>query len=424
MLISENLPQVIVVVLLLAFSAFFSGSETALFSLSRSAVAAMKKGGRREGMVASMLEKPRMLLVTILFGNLLVNIANTSVVTVLAIKLFGEKGVGYSMITMTCLILIFGEITPKSLALKHARSLSVAIAPLLRFFMIIFYPIRTVLGWIADFAVEKSRALFGERSEEYGSFELATAVEMGHSSGLFDEFEREVLTNLFLFAETTVKEIFRPRGEVFSLDVETSLQEAVIQVRSRGYSRIPLYEASPDRIVGILLAKEMLRYSRDERIELRDIMREVIFVPESKLIRDLLGELISAGQHVVIVIDEHGSYTGMVTLEDILEEIFGEIRDRREPFVKEYNITSENRIVVEGTMRLEDINSIFGTELDSEEVETAAGYLTEMIGKIPREGETFVLGNLRFLVISADRTRVNKIGIERIPGERKDDELD
>jgi putative hemolysin len=381
-----QLPLVIAVIALLVLSAFFSGSETALFSLQRSKVAGMSSGSRRQKQVASLLAAPRKLLVTLLFGNLLVNIANTSVVTVLAIKLFGERGVGYAMIVMTVLILMFGEILPKSVAIKKAVSLSMAIAIPVRSLMYLFYPVTVFLGMIADSSVEICRKLFGETKERYASRELATAVELGYRDGVFDEFEREILTNLFLLAETDVREILTPRVEVFTLDVDTPFQEAVAQVRDRGFTRVPLFEGNTERIAGILHTKDLLRYSRNERITLRELVRPVSFVPETKPVRDLLGELTASRNHVVIVVDEHGSYEGIVTLEDILEEIIGEIRDRREPRVKEYHIIDEDRIIVEGSMHLEDLNEVFGTDLDSKDVETINGLLCDMTGRIPVDG--------------------------------------
>lgn len=421
---SEHIPLGITVAILIFFSAFFSGSETALFSLSRSVVEDMERGGHRQRLISSLLRRPRMLLVTILFGNLLVNIASTSAVTALAISIFGQKGIGIAVALMTCVILIFGEIGPKSIALKNAAALARLSAPLLRFFMILFLPIRLVLGAIADFAVEKSRKLFGERTEEFGASELATAVELGHRDGLFDSFEKEVLTNLFLFTETMAHEILVPRVEVFSIDVDTPLARAIIEVRSRGFSRVPLYEGKDDHIVGVILAKDLLRYRRDEKVSLRDIMRPPLFVPGTKRIRNLFGELIAAHQHMVIILDEHGSFSGILTLEDILEEIVGEIRDRREPRVEDYVLMGEDSIIVEGAMEIEDLNEVFGMEIDSSEVETVAGFLTEQIGRIPRAGESFTLGGYRYLVISTEPTKINKIKIERIGDEGDDDGID
>ena len=410
----EHLPLIIAVIVLLVFSAFFSGSETALFSLQRSNVAGMSSGSKKQKRVAMLLAAPRKLLVTLLFGNLLVNIANTSVVTVLAIKMFGERGVGYAMILMTILILMFGEILPKSVAIKKAGSLSTTIASPVRFLMYLFYPVTAVLGRIADSSVEICRKLFGETRERYASSELATAVEMGYKDGLFDEFERDILINLFLFAETDVHEILTPRVEVFSLDVDTAFQDAVNQVRGRGFTRIPLYDGNPEKIVGILHTKDLLRYSRNERITLRELVRPVTFVPETKPIRDLLGELTASRNHVVIVVDEHGSYEGIVTLEDILEEIIGDIRDRREPRVEEYNLIDKDHIVVVGSIHLEDLNEVFGTRLMSKDAETVNGFVCDLLGRIPGDGESFMYGGLRFLVLSAGRTRVEKIKIERL----------
>ncbi len=422
--ITEHFLLLLSVVLLLLFSAFFSGSETALFSLSRSSVLAMKKTGGRGRKVHELLAKPRMLLVTLLFGNLLVNIASTSVVTALAIDLFGGRGAGYAMLSMTFLILIFGEITPKSVAIRHARFLAPVMAPFLGVLMIILTPVRVLLGAIADFTVEKSRRFLGESRETYASSELATAVESGHIDGVFDEFERRILMNLFSFTETAVYEIQTPRVDVFTLDADTGIQDAIARVKNHGYTRVPLIERSSWKVVGILHARDLLKYPKGEKMSVRDVMRPARFVPETKKIRDLLGELITDKQHVAVTVDEYGSFEGIVTLEDILEEIFGEIRDRREPKVDEYNLIDEDHIVVEGAMRLEDLNERFGTSLDSDEVETIGGYLTEMTGKIPREGEVFNFSGLRCLVLSAGATRINKLKIERqrTPGSEDGDD--
>jgi putative hemolysin len=420
--IGNHIPLILTVIVLLLLSAFFSGSETAFFSLSRFLVVEMEKGDRKRRMISSLLGEPRKLLVTILFGNLLVNIAATSAVTALAIGLFSEGGVGIAVIVMTFLILIFGEISPKSLAMRNAAAFAVNAVPFLRFFYLAFTPVRYVLGKVADGAVDRSRKLFGESRKDYVAQELATAVDIGYKEGIFNTFEKEVLTNLFLLADTTIKEILTPRIEVFSLSVDTPFNEAVVAVRSRGFSRIPLFEEHEDNIVGVLLAKDLLRYSRDERGTIGSIMRKVRYAPESKRIRGLFGELIAAHEHLVIALDEHGSYAGIVTLEDILEELFGEIRDRREPKVENYLMLDEDHMIVEGGMRLEDVNELFDTEMESKDVETIAGYLIEGIGKVPREGESFTIDDLRFLVISADRTRVSKIKLERIAAKEKKDD--
>jgi len=417
--IAPHLPLALALVALLAFSGFFSASETAFFSLSRSATSEMARGTKRERTVAHVLEDPRMLLVTILFGNLLVNTAATSVVTALAIGTFGERGVGISFAVMTVVILLVGEISPKSLVLKNPRRFAVAAAPALRFLMLVSSPVRIVLGAIADFTVERSRRLLGERGERYGARELAAAVEMGHRDGLFGEFEKEVLTNLFLISETTAREIVTPRHEIFALDVDTPLGEAVVRVRAHGFSRVPLYEGTRDTIVGVLHAKDLLRRSRDDRVGLRDLLRPATFVPESRRIRDLFQDLVTAHRHMVLVVDEHGTVMGLLTREDILEEIFGEIRNPREPRVEEYHRLGENRIVVEGTVGLREVNAVLAARFAAADVETIAGFLIERIGRIPRDGESFTIDGFRFLVLSAESMRVNKLKIERVDEEEE-----
>jgi putative hemolysin len=413
--LEAHVPLIIALVVLLLSSAFFSASETAFFSIPRSAAAGMEKGKRRERTVALVLRDPRMLLVTILFGNLLVNIAATSAVTALAIGRYGDRGVGIAVAVMTVLILLVGEITPKSLAIRRPVSFATFAAPALEGLMIVFAPVRIVLAAIADRTVERSRKLLGESRDAFGAHELATAVELAHRQGLFGAFEKELLTNLFLFSETTAREVQTPRAEVFTLDIDTPLAEAVVQVKAHGFSRVPLSTGAGDAVVGVVFAKDLLRFSRDDRIRMADVLRPATFVPESKRIRDLFGELIASHQHLVVVVDEHGSYTGILTIEDILEEIFGEIRNRREPRVEQYHRLDERRVVVDGTMGLRDAAELLGVDLESWEVETIAGYLVERIGKIPREGEAFVIDGLRFLVLSAEPQRVNKLKIERLP---------
>lgn len=419
--IGQSLLYIFSILVLLLFSAFFSGTETAFFSLSRTKIEAITGRGKRGRVVSNLLDEPRPLLVTILLGNLLVNIASTSIVTAIAVEIMGGKGIGAAVLLMTFLILVFGEIIPKSFALKHAVPFALFTAPVIRVLMMLFYPFRAILTRIAEYTVGRSAELFGDVRRGYEARELATAVESAHEEGIFDDFEKEILTNLLLFTETRVREILVPRVDVFMLGVDTPFKEAVDEVKRMGFSRVPVYEGSKDNVIGVLLAKDLLKYSRLEKVDLREIITEAIFVPETKRIKDLLGELITRHQHLVIVVNEHGSFEGIVTLEDILEEIFGKIRDRKEPNVEGFVLIDSDHIVVEGDMRLEDLNRAFGSSFNSEEAETIAGFLIEHIGRIPEEGESFEIGDYRFLVISATKTRVEKLKVEREGGVITDD---
>ncbi|MBD3178828.1 MAG: DUF21 domain-containing protein [Candidatus Latescibacteria bacterium] len=422
--IGTNIPLFILVAALLASSAFFSGSETAFFSLRHAVVHRLSKGSRREKRVASLLSAPRTLLVTILLGNLFVNVAATSAVTAFIISIIGENSVGISTLVMTVVILLGGEVIPKSVAVSSPVKISVLAAPVFRGLIFLFGPIQRSLVRISDISVGWISGLWGEPAEGYGAREMVAAVKDGYRKGVFEDFEAEMLINFFLFAQTTVEEVQVPRVDVFSIDVETPIKEAEEVVKERGFSRVPVYRDNSDQIVGILLAMDLLRYSREGARGMEDIMMDPWFVPENKKIRYLLNNFIESNRHLAIVVDEHGSYTGIVTLEDILEKIFGEIRDRREQDVKLYHILSPGRVVVvDGTFRLEGLEEIIGAEIDMEDVETVAGYLVERIGRIPGEGEAFNLGGYRFLVISADRRKVDKIKIERLEREGEGDQV-
>jgi CBS domain containing-hemolysin-like protein len=409
------IPLFLLVILLLACSAFFAGSESAYFSLRHTVIQRLRNGARKERRVAELLSRPRTLLVTILLGNLFVNVASTSIVTAIIIKMVGENSVGISTLVMTVVILIVGEVVPKSVALRSPVRLSTAASPVYRVLIYIFGPIQRFLVRIADSSVSLISRLWGEPRAGYGTRELVHAVREGYRKGVFGEFEAEMLTNFFRFAETTVEEVQIPRVDVFSVDVETPVKEAAAIVKQKGFSRVPVYRETSDSIVGILLAKDLLRHYGGDGKSLEGMLREPWFIPENKKIRYLLNNFIESRRHLAMVVDEHGSYSGIVTLEDILEKVFGEIRDRREQDVKMYHILDPGKVVVvDGTFRLEGFEQIMDTSLDIEDVETVAGYLVEKIGRIPGEGEAFNLGDFRYLVISAGRKKVDKIKIERI----------
>lgn len=413
--IDTYIPLLALVAALIALSAFFSGSEAAFFSIRHTVVQRLKTGSRREKKVAGLLSRPRTLLVTILLGNLFVNVAATSTVTAIIINLVGENSVGISTLLMTVVIVIAGELVPKSVALSSPVRFSILASPVYRVMIFLFGPIQRALVWMADQAVARISRMWGEPREGYGSREMVAAVMEGYRKGVFGGFEAEMLTNFFMFAETTVEEVQIPRVDVFAIDVDTPVKEAEAVVKEKGFSRVPVYRETSDHIVGTLLAKDLLRQSRSGRKSLKGIIREPWFVPENKKIRYLLNNFIESRRHLAIVVDEYGSYTGIVTLEDILEKIFGEIRDRREQNVKLYHILTPGKVVVvDGTLRLDGLEEILGTEMEMEDVETVAGYLVEKIGRIPGEGEAFNLGDYRFLVISADRKKVDKIKIEKI----------
>jgi len=400
---------------LILFSAFFSSSESALFSLSRPTVDRLKASSAAGARVAALLLRPRRLLITILIGNLCVNVLSTSVATAAAIAAFGERGVAIAILFMSVFTLIFGDIAPKAIAITRAEAVSLATVYPLGAFHVLFTPLRWPMAKISDLVLNYFKRRLGASVSHLSREELLTAVEVGHEAGHVSQFERELLSNILDFRETTVKEIMTPSIHVFSLPLDTPVEECLEKVISSGFSRVPMYGGTADDIIGIAHLKDLARISiEEEDPDIRSVLMKPYHVPESARISLLFNELLRERSHIAVAIDEHGSFVGIVTMEDILEEIVGEIRDEKEPVTAEYTQLPGGRIVVLGTMEIEDFNQVFDADVADEEHETLAGYVMGAIGRIPSAGETIELGALRFHIISAQPNRIRKMRVEKI----------
>jgi len=413
--VDELLFSFVTLVILLALSAFFSGSEAALYSLTRPQVRSLEERSPAGREVGNLLKRPRKLLVTILIGNLVVNIFTTSAVTAFMLDTFGEKGVWYAFFIMSALIMTFGEIIPKVVALRWSERIAVLSIIPLRVFHTLVTPLRAPLSWFSDAVIEQLRGKLGQAKKQLAWDELITAVQIGRKSGAVELFEFEVLSNVLAFREKIVKEIMTPSIDVVSQPVTAGRAELLETFLDGGFSRIPIHGETYDDIIGILHIKDVIdpEAASDER-SLRALLREPFFIPETAPINALYNELQARRAHVAVVIDEYASFVGIVTIEDILEELVGEIRDARDPKVEPFMRIDEDRIVVPGTMEIDDFNAAFRTKIEDEEHETIAGYVTGFAGKIPREGEVFEEGGLRFYIISTQPNRIRKLKVERI----------
>ena len=400
---------------LLLLSAFFSGSEAALFSLSRSQTRALRDasvGGRR---AARLLSQPRPLLITVLVGNLTVNILATSVATSLLLRAFGESGVGIAFLLMSVLIIVFTEVLPKALGLHWSSTVAPVLALPMSAIHTVLAPIRIPLSRISDGIIDALRDRIGATRRSYTWDELLTAVRIGRREGAVDAFEYEILSHVLEFREKVVKEIMTPSIHVVSASAATPRDELLALFASSGHSRIPIYGESPDDVIGILHVKDLVdpEAARSEE-DLRARVRETLLVQENDLIADLYRELQRRKIHVAVVLDEYGSFAGVATIEDILEQMIGEIRDVRDPRLQPFATIDERRIVVQGTMEIDQFNEVFDAALRDDEHETVAGYVLGLTGRIPREGETIEAGGLRFHVISAQSNRIRKLRVEKV----------
>jgi putative hemolysin len=408
------LAHTLALAVLLTLSAFFSGSEAALFSLRSAQVsrlAAQSAAGRE---VAALLAAPRKILITILIGNLVVNVFATSASTAVALSLFGDKGLGVAFAGMSLLIMVFGEILPKVLAINRPRRASMLAAYPLKILHIVFYPVRMPITLLTDAVVEWFKRQLGMARRHFSREELITALAMGKAHGQVGDFEFELLSNIIEFRETVVKEIMTPSIDVFSLPMSTARAEMEEQVIDSGHSRVPVYGETPDDIRGIVHIKDVAAAAgQGSAFDIGGILRDPYYVPESMRISQLFKEFGRLKAHLALVIDEYGSYVGIVTLEDILEELVGEIRDANEPPTEDYRLVDDRRIIVRGTMEIDDFNDAFGTDVTDEQHETIAGYVIGATGRIPREGETIDVGDLRFHIISAQPNRIRKMRVEK-----------
>jgi len=409
------LAYTVVLALLIFLSAFFSGSEAALFSLRRVQIARLSQQSAAGKEIANLLSAPRKILVTILIGNLVVNVFATSAATAVAVSLLGDKGVGVAFAVMSFLIMVFGEIFPKVLAIDRPRGFSLFAVYPLRLLHIVFYPVRAPIAKFTDTVVELFKKRLGMARGHFSTDELKTVLDVGRHEGPVGEFAFELVSNIIEFRETIVKEIMTPSIEVFSLPIGMRREDMEKQMIEAGFSRIPVYGETADDIRGVVHIKDVAAGAGfGSGFDINEILRSPYYVPETTKISMLFTELGRQRAHMALVIDEYGSYIGVVTLEDILEELVGEIRDAKESPVEDYKLMDDERIIVAGTMEIDDFNDVFDSDIADEESETIAGYVIGAIGEIPHEGETLDIGELRFHIISAQPNRIRKMRVEKL----------
>ena len=371
--------------------------------------------------MARLLAEPRRLLVSILVGNTLVNIAAASLGAVVVIGLLpeaGEEAAGgraiiWATLVMTALILFFGEIAPKSYALKYNERLARLIAGPLTAFIALIAPLRAVLEKANDFLFRLTRGIAPD-DPGLSSDELATAVDMGHASGVVDAFEREVISNIIGLEDLSVGEIMTPRVEVVALPLETPRAEWLECFRTSGFSRLPVIGTDLDHILGICYAKDLLAPGilPGEALEAGSLMRDAFYVPESMKAVDLLAEFRRRQLHFAVVIDEFGSTAGVITMEDLLEEIVGDIADSRDEEEAPFKPIEPGVAVVYAGMELEDFAAEVGYRLTDRNAETVGGWLTHRLGRIPVSGEELTLGPFTIRILSARPTRVLWMRVE------------
>ena len=416
--------SLIIIVVCIIMSAYFSATETAFSSLNRIRIKNMvEKGDKKAELVLRLSEDYDSLLSTILIGNNIVNIALSSLATVLFVDWLGaEMGPGVSTIVVTIIVLIFGEVSPKSIAKENPESFAMFSATFLQLLVIVLTPFNYLFGLWKKVL---SKIVKSENNNSITEEELLTIVAEAEQEGGIDEQESILIRSAIGFSEQEAKDILTPRIDIAGVSTEATKEEIAQVFIETGYSRLPVYEENIDHIVGILYQKDFYNYIYHTEQEVASIIKPAVFIPESKNVGELLKELQQKKSHIAVVLDEYGGTTGIVTMEDILEELVGEIWDEHDEVTREIEMISEYEYTVLGSTNLEDLFETFDKEKDEErEVLTVSGWVMDVLGKIPEKGDTFQYENLKVKVLEMDSKRVEKIQIliEKEKEDKKENE--
>ncbi|MFA5763257.1 MAG: hemolysin family protein [archaeon] len=402
--------EVIILVILLILSAFFSASETAFYSVDRFKLAKLIKKKAKGAVELQKLKKNQnKLLITILVMNNVVNIGSASLAAALVLRILpGEFGIAISTFIMTFLILVLGEITPKSFAANHSVKIALAISGPMSVLVFILSPITWFLEKLTKVFV--GHKLKDSLTEE----EVKLFVSLGHEDGAIDIDEKELIHNVFRLDDVTVEEIMTPRVDMELLEKNQTLKQLKKFIKETPYSKVPVYaDGDEDNIVGIFNVRNALQYlGRKLDVKISELLTDPFFVPRSKKIGDLLKEFQEKKIHVAIVVGDHGGVLGLVTLEDVLEELVGEISEEKDDEY-EMKIINEKTLVVEGGTELDQVNKELELNLKSFEFNTVAGFLLEKLDRFPKTGEKFTFNTVKFEILKAKQNKIEEIKITK-----------
>ena len=398
--------------LLFFFSFFFSAAETALFSLSKLDKRKLKEQyPHLSKWIFEHLQKPRKTLGTILIGNLVVNTLATAMVTLIALALWGEARLGLILSAFTLAVIIFCEMLPKILAVQSRIKMALLVSLPLKFFAVLFAPFRILMRFITDRVLSFLVHEKVEQSDMISERELKVLVKIGEEEGVLGGQERHMIQKLLDLGERPVKDIMTPRTDLIGLDIEETSEKHEDLIRKYHFTRLPVFQESLDQILGVVESQNYLL--QEPRQDVKKIMREPLFIPESKRIDALLETFRRKNEFFAICVDEFGGTAGVVTQEDILEEIFGEFYDEYEKVENPIRRMGEDLYLVEGKIPLQEFNEFFSSHLTAEEAATLGGYLFEKMGVIPSKGTTLNTEQFEFTIQDMVRQRIHLVTVRR-----------
>lgn len=422
----SDVRQIIILVILIMLSAFFSSAETALTAVNKLRIRSLaEEGVKKAKTVNKLIENPSKMLSAILIGNNIVNLTTSSLATTFAIHIAEKMGmgnntsvaIGIATGVVTLLILIFGEIAPKSLATLYSEKLSLAYGAIIYFLTQLLTPVIFVINKLSMGILMLFRIDPNNRNSAITENELRTIVDFSHEEGVIESEERRMITNVVDFGDSLAKDVMVPHIDMQFANVNYTYGELLQAFEEDKFSRLPVYEGTRDNVIGIINLKDVFFYKgKKEDFDIRKIMREPYFTYEFQKTSELMMELRKASSSVAIVLDEYGSTAGLITLEDLLEEIVGEIRDEYDTDeVDPIQKIGENEYIAEGTARLDEVNEAVGLNLESDDYDSIAGHIISLLEHLPKVSESVVDGNVTYVVKAIDKNRIDKVLVKVDP---------
>jgi len=401
----------LILILLIGLSAFFSSAETALTTVNKIRIRNLAEAGDKSAVtLTKVLEDQGKMLSAILVGNNVVNLTASSMSTTLAMNIWSNKAVGIATGVLTLVILVFGEISPKTISTLYSEKISLKYAKIIYMFMTVMTPVIYAVNVLSSGFLRLVHVDPNRKQEAITEDELRTIVEVSHEEGVIESEEKKIINNVFDFGDSVAKDIMVPRIDMAMVEVGATYDELIDIFREEKYTRMPVYEETTDNVIGIINMKDVLLIDRNEEFHVRDLLREPLYTYEYKNTAELMVEMRQTSNNMIIVLDEYGATAGMITLEDLLEEIVGEIRDEYdEDEEQELVEVGPGEYVVEGSMKLDDLNDQLDLELESEDYDSIGGLIIGQLDRLPEEGESVVCDGIRLVVDRLDKNRIDRV---------------
>ena len=417
--------QIITLVILIFLSGFFSSAETAFSTVSRVRIRTLVQEENKKALrVQDILDHYGKMLSAILIGNNIVNLSASSLMTALVIRIWGSYAVGIATGILTFAVLMFGEIIPKTWAMQRAERITLLYSGVIHALIIVLTPVIFIIDRLSDWILRLLHISSDGNTFSITEKELKTYVDVSHEGGVIESEERELIYNVFDFGDTVAKDIMIPRIQMTTVPIDATYQELLSTFQDSMFTRIPVYDEDPDHIIGVVNIKDFILVKDREKFQLKKILREAYYTYEYKRVSDLLMEIREKSLSIAFVLSEYGATVGMITMEDMIEELVGEIRDEydadEEELIQE---TGDGQYLVEAQMKLSDINDALNIELDSEDYDSVGGLMIERLERLPQDGEKIALDNgISLQADGVQDNRIVRVLITLPPSEETDEE--